>query len=126
MPHPTLTDIRAALSLMDYDATVSEIDAYDDGTIEIYALNEDAPMKGPLLISRRRLPGDRWYVSTSRPAIDGWEPPTRRAHDIAERLSTVEDRGYGHIRAARVAPDEAGVWRVWAPVAGGYHALTDI
>jgi hypothetical protein len=126
MPHPTLTDIRAALTCLAWDATVSEIGAYDDGTIEIYTTDEDAPMEGPLLISRRRIDGQRWHVTTTRPSIDGWEPPTRRAHDIAERLSTIEDRGYGHIRAARVATDEAGVWRVWAPVAGGYHALTDI
>ena len=98
----------------------------DDGTIDIYALNEDAPMEGPLLISRRRLPGDRWYVSTTRPAIDGWEPPTQRAHDIAERIGTIEDLGYGHLKAARIATDEAGVWRVWGPTAAAIAEILSV
>ena len=117
MSHPTLTDVRAALSLLELDTIAKEVNAHADGRVVVRT-----PFR---LITCERVTGSRWQVV---PSV-GSRRPSRNAgntlaHDVCERLASIEAQGYGHLRIARVAADASGVWRVWAPIAStGRHAL---
>lgn len=126
MPHPTLTDIRAALSLIDCDAyphippgaaRVSEIDGYADGSIQITTPG--------LFHVAQRIDGQRWDRSTKRRPIS-LDGDSQTIACLMTRLSAIEDQGYGHIKVARLAAGEEGRWCIWGPTAAAIAAVLDV